>query len=628
MTTDSESPRPAAIALCLSGGGLRATFYHLGVIAALRETGLLTRITEVYSVSGGSITAGHLALNWSRYTGTHEEFEAACEELRSVGDWDIRNRVLRRWALGSLFLMPYWARFGRTEILQEQYERLFGRKTLRNCAEANPTSPAFHILATSFNTGDLCSFSDDRFVIHSENTTDRGETVSAEPTSYAADNIRISLAIAASSAFPPLFPPLQLTWDKIGATTEGAFNKIALTDGGVYDNLGYEKFAALHRKPDKQAVDTIIISDAGGAFNASIRNDFSAILARNVRATDILMRRTARATLSGALAMAKTHLVLYAPITQTVEWAPTIVTTQSRLQNVRTDLDRFSNEEISLLTEHGRCVMLDTMADAKLIACPSPSVAAPADPDPETTEELARHGSLTRLALADPFDWTTYGLVLAASVLMAIAWTSSNYLVTEFKELLSQGESLAKAKQEHRDKQIDLENQIASLKLTNEEHKKALLGALVAARGGALPAGMGAGSEAGQMKPMGSTSAAGPDSSSASASAPASSPSSFDRSIYTVWLQFAGTLTRDQMKAFGRQLINDKKWTVPGGEQGGERTSNADGYNEVRYRSDDEKPAAQALANDINGLAIALKTVVPKQASRIGRRSLEVWISR
>ena len=52
------------IGLCLSGGGYRAMIYHVGAIIRLNELGFLPRLSEIASVSGGSITAGLLALRW------------------------------------------------------------------------------------------------------------------------------------------------------------------------------------------------------------------------------------------------------------------------------------------------------------------------------------------------------------------------------------------------------------------------------------------------------------------------------------------------------------------------------------------------------------------------------------
>src|SRR5215213_8465239 len=55
-------------ALCLSGGGYRAMVFHAGVLWRLYETDLLTSLKRISSVSGGSITAGVLALKWKSLT--------------------------------------------------------------------------------------------------------------------------------------------------------------------------------------------------------------------------------------------------------------------------------------------------------------------------------------------------------------------------------------------------------------------------------------------------------------------------------------------------------------------------------------------------------------------------------
>ncbi len=48
----------------LSGGGYRAMVFHVGALWRLNEVGLLSKLKRVSSVSGGSITAGSLALAW------------------------------------------------------------------------------------------------------------------------------------------------------------------------------------------------------------------------------------------------------------------------------------------------------------------------------------------------------------------------------------------------------------------------------------------------------------------------------------------------------------------------------------------------------------------------------------
>jgi hypothetical protein len=79
----------------------------------------------------------------------------------------------------------------------------------------------------------------------------------------------VPMAVAASSAFPGFFPPLELNgWD-VGAD-EGEFGRQTFTDGGVYDNLGLRMFrcieqswirdAAPLRKDDFLALDDVIVA--------------------------------------------------------------------------------------------------------------------------------------------------------------------------------------------------------------------------------------------------------------------------------------------------------------------------------------------------------------------------------
>ena len=116
------------IILYLSGGGFRATFFHLGVIWALRTMGLLKHLTHVYSVSGGSIAAAHLAKRFNDYRGDEAQAISAAKELLSVASWDIRGNVIRRWLVicwsiisGFLHLLPYFGKYfrlGRADFLE------------------------------------------------------------------------------------------------------------------------------------------------------------------------------------------------------------------------------------------------------------------------------------------------------------------------------------------------------------------------------------------------------------------------------------------------------------------------------------------------------------------------------
>lgn len=58
----AEEQVEPGIGLSLSGGGYRAMLFHVGSLWRLNEAGLLSQLQRISSISGGSITAGQLAL--------------------------------------------------------------------------------------------------------------------------------------------------------------------------------------------------------------------------------------------------------------------------------------------------------------------------------------------------------------------------------------------------------------------------------------------------------------------------------------------------------------------------------------------------------------------------------------
>src|SRR5690348_7652855 len=64
-TTDDALPKPQrqGIGLSLSGGGFRASLFHLGALRRLNELGILHQLDSISSVSGGSIINAFLACN-------------------------------------------------------------------------------------------------------------------------------------------------------------------------------------------------------------------------------------------------------------------------------------------------------------------------------------------------------------------------------------------------------------------------------------------------------------------------------------------------------------------------------------------------------------------------------------
>jgi len=63
---DVEAWKPR-IAVAMSGGGFRASLFHLGVLRRLAELGWLKRVDALSTVSGGSIIGALVAINWQRW---------------------------------------------------------------------------------------------------------------------------------------------------------------------------------------------------------------------------------------------------------------------------------------------------------------------------------------------------------------------------------------------------------------------------------------------------------------------------------------------------------------------------------------------------------------------------------
>ena len=239
MSTDEPAD---GVALCLSGGGYRAMLFHVGVVWRLHDAGWLQRLDRVSSVSGGSITAGALALAWPRLAaeGLESSFVAP---VRSLAGRTVDATSVIAGALTSDTI---------SERVAKAYRRhLFGDATLQDL----PDAPRFVINATSVQSGALFRFSKPYMADW------RVGRVNA-PTVALAD------AVAASSAFPPVLSPFELDVRDLAWVDEqgndlgsGEYReRLVLSDGGVYDNLGLETAW--------KACRTVLVSDAGGQMAA------------------------------------------------------------------------------------------------------------------------------------------------------------------------------------------------------------------------------------------------------------------------------------------------------------------------------------------------------------------------
>ncbi|MDX0439447.1 NTE family protein [Sinorhizobium medicae] len=241
---DVDGPDPEGIALCLSGGGYRAMVFHVGAIIRLNEIGLLPKLARVSSVSGGSITAAYLGLRWKDL----DFDDAGCARNLSIVIDNIREMAGTSVDAGAIFGGIFLPGTISDRVAKAYDEVLFGSKTTDDLP-TDSEAPRFVINATNVQSGALWRFSRPYM-------GDYRVGLVRDP------GAKLSVAVAASSAFPPILSPLSLTVPRSTTWFNGTDlalpeyrQKVVLSDGGVYDNLGLETAFKRCR--------TLLVSDGG-----------------------------------------------------------------------------------------------------------------------------------------------------------------------------------------------------------------------------------------------------------------------------------------------------------------------------------------------------------------------------
>lgn len=237
------------IGLCLSGGGFRAALFGLGVLRYLAEAGRLQDVVAASAVSGGSVTAALLADRWPDLE--REGFSAEAFERHIVAPFlavvtkrNLRNRGLAAWAVTRV--APRRRRVGAA------IGAAIAKHTLRTRYLAD-LPPGLQVILTATDLVSGRAFRMSR------------EFIGGWEFGYATPppTLTLGTAIAASTAVPFLFPPVHLRTDglRLKPTTPA---KLALVDGGVYDNLGLEWFQGWDRGRPAAArpADFIVVVDA------------------------------------------------------------------------------------------------------------------------------------------------------------------------------------------------------------------------------------------------------------------------------------------------------------------------------------------------------------------------------
>lgn len=354
------------IGLALSGGGFRATLFHAGALWRLNELGYLEGLKRISSVSGGSITAGLLAVQWHRLTWVnHVATNLQAEVIQPLRRFTERSVDTRSIVEGLLVPWESIADAVRDEL--EAY--LLGGVTLQDL----PDAVRFVFNATNLSTGVSFRFS-------KPYAGDYRIGLIEHPT------FSVALAVGASAAFPPVLSPVTLDVDPGRFTrTVGADlyddpryrTRLLLTDGGAYDNLGLETVWRRLR--------TVLVSDAGAPF-ALVPDTATDWLRQTLRVLNI--------TINQARALRKRTLVAayrqgrpgayWGIMTRIAEYAtpqalPVPAETTDRLARIRTRLNPFSPAEQGALINWGYAVC--DAALRRYVAPEAPPPAAWPDPD-------------------------------------------------------------------------------------------------------------------------------------------------------------------------------------------------------------------------------------------------------
>jgi predicted acylesterase/phospholipase RssA len=291
-------PKAPLVGVALSGGGLRAALFSLGVLIGLVDCRENRRVSHIASVSGGSITnasvaqsceydrcadiaefaeiahplatilakKGVFAFSWSGTAGFVKSigpripgflgqlfvFAFIVGNLSAVNQWSFfRTMHPRGWPWGwviaiaaVVLLLALWmARGAFQEAAFSATLASMTGKRRRGLSELKDSSTLHVFVATDLISGEPVYFSRD--------------FVACPAFGWGTpEGLPVASAVYASSAFPVAFPARRLRRKKFrfqGGEAAPPFPRLLkLTDGGVHNNLGTDWFKELQRQTEQQ----------------------------------------------------------------------------------------------------------------------------------------------------------------------------------------------------------------------------------------------------------------------------------------------------------------------------------------------------------------------------------------
>lgn len=300
------------LGLALSGGGFRASFYHIGVLARMAELGMLRHVESISTVSGGSIVgAAYYLLLKNLLEGKTDQEITDQDYVELVQRLEVhflgavqQNLRMRTFANPWKNLKMSKPNYSRSDAIGEIYEKFIydplldvgdRRLTMNDLlikpkgvdgifhpmdnAVGNSTRmckvPVLVLNATSLNSGHNWIFTATsmgeapprNLNFRDIDKKDRYRRVRYDEITTRAPSFRLGNAVAASAGVPGLFPPMAVS----GLYLD---RRVELVDGGVYDNQGIA--GLLDPEPGWLCSD-FVISDASGQSDATDNPDTAAL---------------------------------------------------------------------------------------------------------------------------------------------------------------------------------------------------------------------------------------------------------------------------------------------------------------------------------------------------------------
>jgi predicted acylesterase/phospholipase RssA len=324
------------IGLALSGGGFRASLFHIGMFARLAELDVLRRVEVLSCVSGGSIIGAHYYLEVRKLLQSKPDAEIVKQDYIDIVkrlesnflagvQRNIRMRVAAEFLTNlKMIFLPNYTRTMRAGDLYEREifssvedgegnkPRWLNDLKIKPVGEDDDFAPKYHnwrreakapiliLNAATLNTGHTWQFTtswmgEPPAGIGSEiDGNDFLRRMYYEEAPDEHKKIRLGHAVSASACVPGLFEPLVL--DKLYPN-----RTIRLVDGGVCDNQGIGGLI-------EQECTVQLVSDGSGQME-SVANPSNGILGVPLRSNTILQARIRAAQYQELSARKRTSLL-------------------------------------------------------------------------------------------------------------------------------------------------------------------------------------------------------------------------------------------------------------------------------------------------------------------------------